>query len=140
MKVQLISNQVNPMLHFAADSLSPFKCSINFSSKRTFKKNFKKCTYSGEDFETRDTKTIEHIIPQSLGGKNEYSNFLVVKRSWNSKRSSIPLDEFIKSNPQVKENIIKTVNSMEGKTIEGINWAEEVKKTLYKAIGYDIFN
>lgn len=122
MKIQLISNQ------------------INFSSKKTFKKQFTKCTYSGEDFSPRNTKTIEHIIPLSLGGENEYSNYLVVKRSWNSKRSSVPLYEFIQSNPQVKENIIKTVNSMEGKTIEGINWAKEVKKTLYRAIGYDIFS
>lgn len=112
---------------------------FSFSSKRTFKKMFNKCSYSGENFEQKDTKTIEHIIPVSEGGKNEYSNFLVVKRSWNSKRSSIPLDEFIKNNPQVRENIVRTVNSMEGKTIDGINWAEEVKKTLLKAIGYDIF-
>ncbi len=125
----------------SAISLNTLNNNLNpaFSSKRTFKRMFKRCTYSGEEFEHHDTRTIEHIIPQSLGGKNEYSNYLIVKRSWNSKRSSVPLDEFIKANPQVKENIIKTVNSMEGKTIEGINWADEVKKTLYKAIGYDIF-
>lgn len=54
-------------------------------------------------------------------------------------RSDNPLDEFIAQNPQVKENIIAAVNSKEGQIIEGINWSEEVKKTLLKAIGYDIF-
>lgn len=112
----------------------------SFGSKRTFKKQFKTCAYSGEGFEVRDTKTLEHIIPQSEGGKNEYSNYLIVKRSVNSRRSSKPLDEFIKENPEVKQNIIDTVKSKEGQIIEGINWAEEVKKTLFKAIGYDIFN
>lgn len=113
---------------------------LYFSSKRTFKKQFTNCAYSGENFEQHDTKTIEHIIPQSQGGKSIYSNYLIVKRSWNGKRSSMPLCDFIKENPIVKENIINTVNSKEGQIIEGINWSEEVKKTLYKAIGYDIFN
>ena len=110
-----------------------------FGSKKTFKKMFDKCSYSGEKFEPYDTATIEHIIPVNCGGQNDYSNYLVVKRSWNMDRSDNPLDEFIAQNPQVKENIIAAVNSKEGQIIEGINWSEEVKKTLLKAIGYDIF-
>ena len=117
----------------------PISSDYSFCSKKKFKKLFDKCSYSGENFEQHDSRTLEHIIPLSDGGKNEYSNYLVVKRSWNSKRSSMPLDEFIKQNPQVKKNIIDTVKSKEGKEIEGINWADEVKKTLKKAIGYDIF-
>lgn len=112
---------------------------FSFSSKKTFKKMFDKCSYSGEKFEPYDTATIEHIIPVNCGGQNEFSNYLVVKRSWNMGRSDTPLDEFIAENPQVKENIISAVNSKEGQIIEGINWSEEVKKTLLKAIGYDIF-
>lgn len=111
----------------------------SFSSKKTFKKMFDKCSYSGEKFEPYDTATIEHIIPVNCGGQNDFSNYLVVKRSWNMDRSDNPLDEFIAQNPQVKQNIIEAVNSKEGQIIEGINWSEEVKKTLLKAIGYDIF-
>ncbi len=117
----------------------PTSFCISFSSKKSFKKKFQRCSYSGELFEKHNSRTIEHIIPLSKGGKNEYSNYLVVKKSWNEKRSSIPLDEFIKENPEVAENIVRTVNAMEGKTIEGINWSDEVKKTLFKAIGYNIF-
>ena len=112
---------------------------FSFSSKKTFKKMFDRCSYSGEKFEPYDTATIEHVIPVNCGGQNEFSNYLVVKRSWNMDRSDTPLDEFISQNPQVKENIISAVNSKEGQIIEGINWSEEVKKTLLKAIGYDIF-
>lgn len=111
----------------------------SFGSKKTFKKQFDKCAYSGEGFAPYDAATLEHIIPKVCGGEDEYSNYLVVKRSWNMDRSDTPLDEYIKQNPQVKDNIIASVNSKEGQIIEGINWAEEVKKTLLKAIGYDIF-
>ncbi len=112
---------------------------FSFSSKKSFKKMFDRCSYSGEKFEPYDTATIEHVIPVNCGGQNDFANYLVVKRSWNMDRSDTPLDEFISQNPQVKENIISAVNSKEGQIIEGINWSEEVKKTLLKAIGYDIF-
>lgn len=112
---------------------------FSFSSKKTFKKMFDRCSYSGEKFEPYDTATIEHVIPVNCGGQNDFSNYLVVKRSWNMDRSDTPLDEFIAENPQVKENIISAVKSKEGQIIEGINWSEEVRKTLLKAIGYDIF-
>lgn len=111
----------------------------SFCSRKSFKKQFDKCAYSSEKFEPHDTATIEHIIPRICGGEDEYSNYLVVKRSWNMDRSDTPLDEYILENPQVKDNIIASVNSKEGQIIEGINWADEVKKTLLKAIGYDIF-
>ena len=111
----------------------------NFGTKKEFKRMFKTCSYSNEPFYPWDTSTIEHIIPESCGGQDDYANYLVVKRSWNMERSSTPLDEFILEYPEVKENIKNAVKSKEGQIIEGINWAEEVKKTLFKAIGYDIF-
>ena len=113
---------------------------LNFNSKRTFRKNFTTCAYSGKKFNVHEKKTIEHIIPQSESGENSYSNYLIVKKDWNEKRSSLPLNEFIKKYPIVKQNIISTVNEKDGEIIEGIDWAEEVKCTLYKAIGYDIFD
>ena len=113
---------------------------FSFGSRRQFKRMFKTCTYSGETFEPHDTKTIEHIRPLSEGGKNDYSNYLVVKRSWNEKRSSRPLGEFIRLYPETEEHIRQAVISQEGKTIDGIDWATEVKKTLREEIGRDIFS
>ena len=111
----------------------------SFSSKKTFKRHFDVCAYSGEKFEPCDCATIEHILPACLGGSDDYSNYLVVKHSWNADRKHSSLDEYIKQNPKVKDNIIASVLSKEGQTIEGINWASEVRNTLKKAIGYDIF-
>ncbi len=110
-----------------------------FTSKKTFKRMFDSCAYSGEKFEPCDTATIEHIIPVNCGGQNEFSNYLVVKRSFNMDRSDTPLDVYISQNPKARDFIVAAVNSKEGQIIEGINWSEEVKKTLLKAIGYDIF-
>ena len=112
----------------------------NFGTRKQFKKLFSTCCYSGEPFEVQNTKTIEHIVPISQGGKNEYSNYFIVKRTWNEKRSSLPLKDFIRQYPQVQENIIKSVNAQDGKIIDGIEWSKEVKKTLLKVLGEDIFN
>ncbi len=111
-----------------------------FSSRKTFKKMFKKCSYSGEPFTDNRKKTIEHIIPSIREGKNDYANYLVVDAQWNSLRSAMPLGEFIQKYPFVKKNIIDNVNQLEGKEIEGIIWSDEVKKTLKKEIGIDIFS
>lgn len=125
--------QINLYQNFYANS-------INFGTKKQFKKMFEVCAYSGETFATKDTRTIEHIIPIIREGSNDLGNKLVVKRSWNSQRSDIPLGDFIKKYPTVRTNIIKAVKALEGKIIDGVNWAEAVKSTLQKEIGYNIFN
>ncbi|MBR6163851.1 hypothetical protein IKQ26_08190 [bacterium] len=112
---------------------------ISFGSRRQFKKMFKTCAYSGEKFGPGSKKTIEHIKPISQGGENCYPNYLVVKKDWNEKRSSTPLGEFIRQNPEVEEHIKNAVTSVEGRDVEGIDWASEVKKTLKEEIGRDIF-
>ncbi len=112
---------------------------ISFGSKRQFKKMFKTCAYSGENFGSGNKKTIEHIKPISQGGENTYTNYLVVKKDWNEKRSSTPLGEFIRQNPEVEEHIKNAVSTVEGRDVEGIDWASEVKKTLKEEIGRDIF-
>lgn len=113
---------------------------ISFGTKKQFKRLFPVCSYSGETFRPQDTATFEHIVPTNRSGTNDLSNKIVVKRSWNGLRSDIPLGEFIGRYPQVKDNIIKAVQRLEGRIIDGINWAEDVKKTLTKEIGYDIFS
>ena len=119
-----------------------------FGTKRQFKKLFRVCAYSGEPFESYDTKTVEHIIPKIKIRSNEkynkslihdLKNKIIIKKSWNERRSNKPLKEFMELFPQVRENIKKTVKGLEGKIIDGINWAEEVKQTFFEEIGEDIF-
>ncbi len=120
--------------------ITPVTPNITFGTKKQFKKMFNTCCYSRENFEPRDTKTIEHIIPLSQGGKNEYGNYLIVKRTWNQKKSAMPLKDFIKKNPDVKDCLVISITEQEGKVVDGVNWAEEVKKTLQTVLGEDIFS
>jgi hypothetical protein len=111
-----------------------------FGTRKEFKRLFKTCSYSNENFEPYDTKTVEHIIPKIRGGDPyDIRNRIIVKRSWNCLRSDENLGKFIEKYPQVEENIVRTVNSLEGVIIDGIEWAKEVKETFFKEIGRDIF-
>lgn len=45
------------------------------------------CQYTGEQL-TRSTATIDHIIPKSKGGKNEWTNVALCKKSLNNKKGN----------------------------------------------------
>ena len=47
------------------------------------------------------TGTIEHIIPQSLGGMNTIGNFLLTCASGNRYRENMPLVAYIKRHPEI---------------------------------------
>ena len=47
------------------------------------------------------TGSIEHIIPQSLGGINTIGNFLLTSASGNRYRENMPLVEYIKRHPKI---------------------------------------
>lgn len=113
--------------------------SPTFGTYKQFKRMFKTCAYSGQTFEQDDTKTLEHIVPEIRGGKKELANLIVVKRSVNGQRSATPLGEFMDKYPWVQENILRTLEELKGKIIDGVNWAEEVRKTLYKETQKEIF-
>lgn len=56
--------------------------------------------------------TVEHIKPNSLGGENAISNFLLVSALANSLRGNMPLTEFIKRFPQVLKNVQKYIEDI----------------------------
>ena len=51
---------------------------------------------------TPSIATIEHIKPQSKGGIDSMRNYLLVCRRSNGERSSLPLDEYIMLNPELR--------------------------------------
>lgn len=65
-----------------------------------------------EAFITPSRVSIEHIRPQSCGGKSSLSNYLLASKRMNSIRSSLPLDRFIKRNPNVPNCIEKYFNDL----------------------------
>lgn len=55
------------------------------------------------------TLTIEHIKPDSKGGKNELKNFLPVSANANSYRQNMPLSKYIEMFPQIPKNCQKFI-------------------------------
>ena len=51
----------------------------------------------------------------------------------------MPLGEFMDKYPWVQENLLRTLKALEGKIINGINWAQEVKKALFQETEKEIF-
>ena len=51
------------------------------------------------------TGTIEHIVPQSLGGLNSIGNFLLTCASGNRYRENMPLIEYIKRHPDIPQYV-----------------------------------
>jgi len=81
--------------------------------------------------------TIEHIKPDSLGGENKMSNFLLASSAANSYRSNMPLVKYIERFPDIPANCQKYIN----KIIKEINckrlrgcetYPYDVKRTLEK--------
>ena len=79
--------------------------------------------------------TIEHIKPESLGGENKLSNFMLASSSANSYRSNLPLVKYIEKFPKIPENCQRYINeiiySIYAKRLKGCDmYPYQVKKTL----------
>lgn len=81
--------------------------------------------------------TIEHVRPQSEGGKDNIHNYLWECGGCNHERSSIPLGEWVESHPEMKENtqkyideVIKHINNGGMKGFEFYPLA--IARTLYE--------
>ena len=79
--------------------------------------------------------TIEHIKPDSLGGENKLSNFMLASSSANSYRSNLPLIKYIEKFPMIPENCQKYINEIiysiyTGRLQRCEMYPYQVKKTL----------
>lgn len=54
--------------------------SINKRVATLLKKQKGKCNFCGQHFTPEDIAEIDHIIPTSLGGKDEYKNLQLLRR------------------------------------------------------------
>lgn len=72
-----------------------------------------------EAFITPSRVSIEHIKPQSCSGKSVMSNYLIASKRMNSVRSSMPLDRFIKRNPNIPECMERYFNDFVEKINDG---------------------
>ena len=81
--------------------------------------------------------TIEHIKPDSMGGENKLSNFILASSSANSYRSNMPLDKYIEMFPDIPANCQKYINEIitcinRGALRGNETYPYEVRKTLKK--------
>ncbi len=81
--------------------------------------------------------SVEHVKPDSLGGKNSISNFILASAQANSLRANMPLSLFIKRFPDIPQYCQKYIEQV----IEAINIGKlkgcemypfKIKKTLEK--------
>ena len=52
------------------------------------------CQFCGQKF-TRDKLTMDHLVPQSLGGLDEITNFVTCCIPCNQRKANLPLEEFL---------------------------------------------
>jgi 5-methylcytosine-specific restriction endonuclease McrA len=71
---------------------------VPLSRDNVFKRDGYCCVYCGSD--NRKTLTLDHVIPQSKGGKDTFENLVTACRKCNSEKSDLTLEEFGKQIPQ----------------------------------------
>jgi 5-methylcytosine-specific restriction endonuclease McrA len=65
---------------------------IPLNKQNILKRDHYSCVYCGDDY--RRYLTIDHVIPQSKGGKNTWDNLVTACFKCNNKKGSLDLEEF----------------------------------------------
>jgi 5-methylcytosine-specific restriction endonuclease McrA len=71
---------------------------VPLNRENVFKRDNFCCVYCGDD--SRKTLTLDHVIPQSKGGKDAWDNLVTACRKCNSEKSNLTLEEYGKEIPQ----------------------------------------
>lgn len=65
---------------------------VPLSRENVFKRDNKKCVYCGNS--KRQELTIDHLIPQSKGGKNEWNNLVTCCKTCNNNKGDMDASDF----------------------------------------------
>ena len=71
---------------------------LRASRPRIYKRDNYECVYCGCD--NRKTLTLDHVIPQSKGGKDAWDNLVTACKRCNSEKSNLTVDEYGKAIPK----------------------------------------
>jgi 5-methylcytosine-specific restriction endonuclease McrA len=71
---------------------------VPLSRENVFKRDGYCCVYCGDDH--KKTLTLDHVIPQSKGGKDSWENLVTACKKCNLQKSDLTLKEFGKEIPQ----------------------------------------
>ncbi len=71
---------------------------VPLNRENVFRRDNYECVYCGDS--TRKTLTLDHVIPQSKGGKDSWDNLVTACKRCNSEKSDLTLEEYGKEIPQ----------------------------------------
>jgi CRISPR/Cas system Type II protein with McrA/HNH and RuvC-like nuclease domain len=71
---------------------------VPLSRENVYRRDNFECVYCGDN--NRKTLTLDHVIPQSKGGKDAWDNLVTACRRCNSEKSNLTLEEYGKEIPQ----------------------------------------
>ena len=71
---------------------------VSLSRENVYKRDNYECVYCGED--DPRTFTLDHVIPQSKGGKNSWDNLVTACKRCNGEKADLTLEEFGKEIPK----------------------------------------
>lgn len=119
-----------------ANAIQPH--SPNFGYSHPIKKAFDKGLFP-KDFKglygiklTKENRSIEHIVPHSLGGGLDWGNVALVDRIMNSIRGIKPIEEFVTF--QMWKDYLKQFVDIKNHYIDGMKYIKEICKSR----GFDI--
>lgn len=72
---------------------------VSLTRENVFKRDNYECVYCG----SCKNLTIDHVIPQSKGGKDSWDNLVTACRSCNAEKADLTLEEYGKEIPQPKK-------------------------------------
>ena len=73
---------------------------VPLSRENVYRRDNFECVYCGDN--NRKTLTLDHVIPQSKGGKDSWDNLVTACRRCNGEKSNLTLEEYGKEIPEPK--------------------------------------
>jgi len=100
---------------------------ISFGYKSPVKKIAQHCVCTGKAFIESNRATLEHILPQSKGGRNGIDNCLATLARPNQQRGDMVFDKWLKKKPKTAKHVQDYLIELRGATIKGRDCVESVK-------------
>ena len=79
---------------------------------------------------TKDSVSLEHLIPHSQGGRTELSNLVLATKENNSRRSNLPIKDFI--NIEQVKIYLKQFSGILTDNLNGEKYIKSIIRTLRK--------
>lgn len=107
-------------------------CSVSFGYNHPIKKAFDKGLL-GKDFKglygvklTKKNRTIEHIVPHSLGGGLNWGNVALADKIMNAIRGIKPIEDFVTF--EMWKDYLKQFINIKNQYIDGMQYIKEICK------------